>query len=141
LSREGPGEPGPSFLAADLLDVIVEPTDTGRRLERRPLLSASKVSHEVPAGLEEEARAFVDVLRESQGLDVADASLIAPEARGIGVDVVLPAVLLVSSTALTTVTKGWVDEYLWPELNRRIEKPSERFVKWLLDTVLPQDSP
>jgi hypothetical protein len=104
-------------------------------------LSASKVSHDVPAGLEEEARAFVDVLRESEGADADDAALLAPEARGIGVDVVLPAVLIVSSTALTTVTKEWIEKYLWPELNRRIEKPSERFVKWLLDTVLPQGGP
>jgi hypothetical protein len=92
----------------------------------------------VPLGLEDEARAFVDVLRETSGVGATGASFFTPQARGFASDVVLPAVLVVSSTTLTTVTKSWVDTYLWPELKRRVDKPSRRFVTWLLDNVLPR---
>jgi hypothetical protein len=50
------------------------------------------------------------------------------------------AVLLIGGPTVSWLTKHWIDTYLWPLVQQRIDRPSKRFVDWLSEK-LPGNAP
>jgi hypothetical protein len=97
--------------------------------------AAERESYEVPAEFLAEAGALVEVLRGSEGLSTRDAQLMKPDSHGFD-PVVTPAVLFLSGLVLKKLSDKWIEEYLWPAIQTRIDKPSRKFADWLVTAVL-----
>jgi len=95
--------------------------------------------HLVPSELATQGETIVELLREAaeaQGKEV-DLYLLTPKStKGFEPVTMSAAVLLIGSTTAVWLTSKWVDTYLWPLVQKRIDKPSREFVDWL-DSVLP----
>jgi hypothetical protein len=93
----------------------------------------------VPGDLADDGAAIVDLLREaarSQGKDADVALLGRGSSRGFEPGTLSTSVLLIGGSASTWLTKHWIDTYLWPLVQQRIDRPSRKFVDWL-GTKLP----
>jgi len=90
--------------------------------------------HVVPSEIADEAESMVDLLREAaknQGKEADLYLLTSKSAIGFEPVSMSGAVLMISSTTATWLTKKWVDTYLWPLVQSRIDKPSRKFLDWL----------
>ena len=93
----------------------------------------------VPADMVAEAAAVVKLLKEAasaQGLE-EQVYLLQPKSKGFGPGELATTVLYVGGGTLGWLTGKWLDTYLWPLVQQRIDGPSKRFVRWL-DEVLPK---
>jgi len=87
----------------------------------------------VPTEMVDEAEAVVKLLKEavkSQGRDDR-VYLLQPKSMGFGPEELRTMVLVFNGTMVTWLTKKWIDAYLWPLVQERIDAPSRRFIDWL----------
>jgi hypothetical protein len=93
----------------------------------------------LPSGISlDEAAAVAEALRmstasrpESEG----KVELVEIRALGIQGPGAADILLIVSGLAGAWFTKKWVDEYVWPLVKRRIDRPSKILTEWLERTV------
>jgi hypothetical protein len=94
----------------------------------------------VPPEFASQAQTAVELLREAaraQGVSADDLYLLSSQSsKGFEPVTMSAAVLLIGSTSATWLTKHWVDSYLWPFIQSRVDKPSREFLDWL-GTKLP----
>jgi hypothetical protein len=98
--------------------------------------------HVVPGELAAEGETIVELLREAakaQGREADLYLLTSKSSQGFEPVTMGAAVLLIGSTSATWLTKKWVDAYLWPFVQSRIDKPSRKFLDWL-GSKLPGDA-
>lgn len=83
----------------------------------------------IPADLTPEVELIIAVLLE-QRPDLEDQlAVVKPTTRDFIGGGVGEIILYIAGGALGWVTKKWVDDILWPELKKRLEKPSQRALK------------
>jgi hypothetical protein len=101
----------------------------------------------VPAEFAEDATRVVTLLREaaaSQGKE-AEVYLMgatSSETREFaGPAELSAAVLLIGGPTVSWLTKHWVDAYLWPLVQQRVDGPSRKFIDWLSDRLPGNSKP
>lgn len=98
-----------------------------------------KAAFPLPPGIgSEEVAALAEVLRTcATSRDPSEGSVEMVEVRALGMEgpAATDVLLVVSGLAGTWFTKKWVDEYIWPSVRRRIDRPSKSLIEWLDKTV------
>ncbi len=75
--------------------------------------------------------AFRSSLSDSKA-DSQDAVEIArPSVGGFGATEASEIILLLSQGAMLWLTKKWIDDYLWPKIKEKIDKPSKELTDWI----------
>jgi|HubBroStandDraft_5_1064220.scaffolds.fasta_scaffold09499_2 hypothetical protein len=98
----------------------------------------------VPSELADEGEAMLQLLQEAAKAQGKEADLYLLSAKSsVGFEPVTmsAAVLLIGSTSATWLTKKWVDTYLWPFVQSRIDRPSRKFLDWLGSKLPGEVSP
>jgi hypothetical protein len=99
-------------------------------------MSNSDLTFEIPGDLLPEVEVFVAVLQDAAKRDPGtppnEIRLIRTQTRPLGPGEIGTAIFFVSAAVAGWLSKKWLDEFVWPELKRRIEKPSHRLVDYLL---------
>ncbi len=88
----------------------------------------------VPDEIAAEGEAMVALLQEAakaQGIEPEVYMLSSRSSRGFEPVSMSAAVLVIGSASASWLTKKWVDTYLWPFIQVRIDKPSRKFLDWL----------
>jgi hypothetical protein len=94
----------------------------------------------IPNNVNRDAEAVVDAIRQAlleSGLDdPVEVQIIKPKVKSFGVGDVPQIFLLLSLSPIAWFTKNWIDDYLWPIIKEKIDKPSIELVNWI--NSLPQ---
>ena len=94
----------------------------------------------VPPEMAAEAEAVVKLLNDAaqaQGL-TGDVYLLRPKSKDFGpeeLQTLKTLVIAYSGATAGWLTKKWIDEYLWPVIKDKIDRPSMRFVNWLKESL------
>jgi hypothetical protein len=106
----------------------------------------SKTGFIVPAGIaQEEIKVLADALQEAvpaSGSSLkGNVELIEVRARGVVEGPgTMEMLLLLSGGAGAWFTKKWADEYLWPIIKRKLDRPSKALTEWLGSIVTSSTS-
>jgi hypothetical protein len=95
----------------------------------------TEVQLEVPFGLEAEAKAFVEIVKNNKANSSQKVGVLTAQGKGLDADMALSALLWISSTLAGSLTESWIEEYVWPELKKRIDSPSREFIEWLKNSL------
>lgn len=68
-----------------------------------------------------------------------DVKLLRPTTKQFGGDEISLVLLLIGGASATWFTKKWADEYLWPILKKRLDKPSKRIIEILSGYLVRDD--
>jgi hypothetical protein len=94
----------------------------------------------IPSDVLGDADTLVNALRmahSDSGLgDSGDIRIIRPQVEAFGVTEVAQAFLCLSTGAVGWLTTKWIDDYLWPRIKEKIDKPSVALVNWI--STLPK---
>lgn len=94
-------------------------------------------SFRVPAEMSEEADVFVKLVKEtakSKGLE-DDIYVLRPKTKGFGMAELSDVVIHWGGATAVWLTKKWIDTYLWPLVESRLDVPSKKFLNWLKDRL------
>jgi len=92
----------------------------------------------IPSDLADDIELLVRAIKdaaESEGQAAEDAvRLVRPQTKGmvVGADAVL---FLIVGTGFSWLTKKWFDALVWPELEKRLKKPTKDALDFLFDSL------
>ena len=105
-------------------------------------MSAEMEIFDVPPALLDEVAVAADVLREQlsrQASSAVEVHLVRPRIDGLTAGEVTLDLLAIPAPAVAILTKKWLEEVVWPELKKRIEKPTRDLLDYLFSLVPSRD--
>jgi hypothetical protein len=99
-------------------------------------MSGTDIAFEIPGDLLPEVEVFVaavqDAAQREPGVPPNEIKLIRTEARPLGPGEIGTYIFYVSAAITAWLSKKWLDTYVWPEVQKRINKPSKRLMEFIL---------
>ena len=84
---------------------------------------------------------IVAILREeaakNEGMEKGEIVVLRPKTMRLGPGEVVQPLVYFGGLAMLWLSEKWVEEFLWPELKKRVKTPGQASAKWVLDQVLP----